>query len=160
VPPTAPQPVPNPPKAPEPTPAEKRALREQARREFRAAERARLEAEAKAKAGPAPGEAKAPAAAADAGPARTDADRVADTAHFLRGVFMPVLSVLALPFGYRLRLADFTAEKATDDAAAWLPIVRRYRWLDLVVTWAALPSRIVARVRELAERRPPLEAKP
>lgn len=152
--PTAPAPAPVAPKLPELTGAEKKALREQARREVKAAEKARLEAEAEKKAAPAP----ATKAAALAAPLqleadRTDTQRVADAANFLRGVLMPIIGVLAFPFGYRLRLADFSPEKAREDATAWVPVVRRYRWIDLVITWAGVPARIVSRVRELAERR-------
>jgi hypothetical protein len=148
-------------KPPELRAEEKRALREQARREFRAAERERLEAAAKP-AAPAAGKATATpgAAPAPADPDRTDAQRAADAAVFLRGFLLPVLSLLAYPFGWRLRVESFTAEQAREDAAAWVPVARRYRWVDLVITWAGVPARLVARVRELAERRAPKESKP
>lgn len=142
------------------TPADKRALREKARREFQAAERERLAAEKAAKTGaPAAGTKAAPGAAETPPPAeldaRTDAQRQADAAVFLRGVVWPVASVLAWLFGWEL--GDLTDAMAKDDAASWVPLARRYRWLDLAFTWAGAPARLAGRVRELAHRR---QAKP
>lgn len=134
--------------APELSPKEKRALREKARREFRASERERLAAEAAAAA-------PAPEKETTADPSRTDGQRASDAAVFLRGVLFPFLSLLAYPFGYRLKLADFTEAKAREDAACWVPVARRYRFIDLLILWAGVPARIVARVRELVERREP-----
>ncbi len=155
VPDTVPPAVPATPKAAELTPKDKRALREQARREFKAAELERLAA-----ASPVKGQAEPPPSQADA-PAdstRTDAQRAADAAVFLRGFLMPLLSLLAYPFGWSLDLAKFTEAQAKEDGAAWVPVARRYRWVDVLITWAGVPARITARVRELAQRRPPKEA--
>lgn len=143
-----PDPVPG---VPELTAKEKRALREEARREFKASEKARIAATSTAGKKAAPAEGAAPAAAAE--PEYSDAQLREATAHFLRGVLFPLLSVLVLPFGYRLDLAALSDAHARDDAAAWLPMLRLYGWLRAVVTWTAVPARLVARVRELARKR-------
>lgn len=88
---------------------------------------------------------------------RTDEDRARDAAMFLRGVLMPVAAFAAGWFGYRLDLASFTEAHALEDGRAWTPLLRRYAWLDLVVTWASAPARLVARVRELARRKEPAD---
>lgn len=130
---------------------EKRALREQARREFKASKRAELAAQDGAKAAPPAGGA-APATAA---PQRTDDERTRDAAVFLRGVLFPLLSVVALLIGYRLDPLSETA--AAEDATAWVPILRRYGWADSLVTWVGAPARLVARLRQLAHRKEPKE---
>lgn len=145
--------------APELSPKEKRALREQARREFKAAERARLAAERAPEDAGTPASAPAPVAAAAAAPPappeRTDADRARDAALFLRGVLFPLLSILAGVVGYQLTLDKFTEAQAADDAKAWVPILGRYAWLDRLVAAVTLPARTVARVRELARKKEP-----
>jgi len=135
---------------------EERAAREAARRLVVAKEAARIEADRAAKAAGTPG--GTPAAAAAPGPVaplRTDADRARDAAAFLRAVLMPMVALLALPFGYRLDLAAFTDAQAAEDARAWVPLLAKYGWLDRLCTWAGAPARIVARVRELARKREP-----
>lgn len=130
---------------PELTAKEKRALREQVRRDFKAKEAERLGVEA-AK--------KAPAKEAEPekqDPARTDAERAADAAVFLRGVVWPLTALGAWLFGYDL--GELTEAMAREDAAAWVPLARRYRWLDLLVTWASAPARLIRRVRDLARKR-------
>ncbi len=83
------------------TPKDKKALREEARRAFKAAEVARIAA--KTAPAPAPAGATTPAAApAPLDPARTDAQRTADAAVFLRGVLFPLLGLGAFLFGYTL----------------------------------------------------------
>lgn len=165
----APAPRPNgatPPAAPaaevELTAKELRALREEARREakgkFKAAEVERLTtAEAKKRGVPAPtsapGAVQPSPAAEPIDPTRTDGDRRADAAVFLRGVVWPVASLGAWLFGYDL--AELTEAMAKDDAASWVPLARRYRWLDLLFTWAGAPARLIARVKELKRKREP-----
>jgi hypothetical protein len=145
------------------SPKERRAARERARREVQAAERARIAA-ARAPEGPItpPGTPEASTAAVEAPRApgalvRTDEERARDAAIALRGVLLPAVALLASLFGYRLALEDFTEAKAAEDARAWVPILARYRWLDVAVTWASAPARLLARVRELARK---VEPKP
>jgi hypothetical protein len=148
------------------SPADKKALREQARREFRTAERERLEAEAAAKAGGAPKPAAATSTpapgtpAAAAAPERKPDDSTRDCAVFLRGVLMPLVALLARPFGFTLDLAAFTEAKAAEDAKAWLPLLRLYPAVDRAIAWVSAPARLVARVRELAKPREPKEPTP
>lgn len=134
----------------------KKKLREQARREaeakFKATEVERLMA-AKTGAAPPPKVAPGAPAAEPVDPNRTDAMRAADAAVFLRGVLWPVLSVLALFTPWEL--AELTEAMSKEDGAAWVPVARRYRWVDLLITWAGVPARLVARVRSLAVRRKP-----
>lgn len=137
------------------TPKEKRAAREAARRAVIQAERERIEA-ARAATAPAdaPTRAAAPTAQLDQPKPRDDDERAADAAIFLRGVLFPLLAVLATVFsGFRLDLEKFTAKQAEDDARAWVPVLRRYRSLDVLVTWVGVPARLVSRVRELAVRK-------
>jgi hypothetical protein len=137
------------------TAKEKRAARERARRAVEAEERERIKA-ARAEKEAAP--ASAPAAATPAAPAaptRTDEDRARDAAAFLRGVVFPVLALFAPLFGHRLELAAFSETAAAEDARSWVPLCVRYRWLDLLVSWATMPARLVARVRELARPKEP-----
>ena len=132
------------------TPADKKRVREEARREFKARELARIAAKSAPAAAPAG--APAPAAASTpADPTRTDAQRAADAAVFLRGVLWPFLGVGAYLAGYTLR--EFTVAMSVEDAASWVPLARRYRWVDLLITWAGAPARVLARVRELAQKR-------
>lgn len=157
---TAPSPSPAQPSAGNKlTPAEKRALREQARREFKAQEAARFAAAKAGTDGGTPAAAAGGPAAAPGTPpdpsTRTDADRARDAAVALRGVLMPVAGLFAGFFGYDLVLEEFTEKQAGEDARAWVPILARYRWLDVAVTWMSAPARLVARVRELARKRPP-----
>lgn len=84
-------------------------------------------------------------------PERSDRERAADLAVFLSGVIWPVLSLVSRIFGWDLSPLD--AAEAAEDAAAWVPAARRYRWLDIAATWAAAPARLVARVRQHAKRR-------
>lgn len=149
------------------TAKEQRRVREEARREalakFKAAEVERLTAaEAKKRGTPAPsqsaaGTAPAAAPAEPLDPTRTDADRRADAAVFLRGVVWPVASLGAWLFGYDL--AELTEAMAKDDAGSWVPLARRYRWLDLLFTWAGAPARLIARVKELKRKREGKETK-
>jgi hypothetical protein len=139
------------------TDAEKRALREQARRAFIAEQKARLAKTASA-ASPAKKKGAEPAAIADepVTPGRSDEDRARDAAMFLRGVLWPVLALGAVLFGYRLEpLSD---EAALEDGKSWVPVARRYRWFDVLITWASAPARVVARVKELARKEPPKPA--
>jgi hypothetical protein len=144
-------------------PKDLKAIREQARREVRAAEKERLEAEAAAKSG-AP---KPPAAtstpgtpAAAAAPERKPEDSTRDCAVFLRGVLMPIVALVARWAGYTLDLAAFTEAKAAEDAKAWLPLLRLYPAVDRAIAWVSAPARLVARVRELAKPREPKEPTP
>lgn len=134
------------------TPRERRAIREQERKAFRAQVRAELAAKTGAKDAKGPPAPKAAAPEAPAEPERTDAARAADAAAFLRGVVWPVVSLFAGLLGYRL--AELTEGEAADDAAAWVPLCRRYRWLDVTVTVAAMPARLIGRVRTKASRKP------
>jgi hypothetical protein len=138
---------------PEPSAKEKRRIREEARREFKAKELARIEAAStKTKGAPAEKTAtEAPAKPLE--PEFTDAQLRENAALFLRGVLFPVLSVLARPFGYRLDLASFSEAQAREDGAAWVPVLRLYGWLRTVVSWTAIPARLTARVRDLARKR-------
>jgi hypothetical protein len=154
------------PPAVELTAKEQRALREEARREarakFKAAEVERLtDAEAKKRGVPAPSSAPA-AAPSPAGepldPNRTDGDRRADAAVFLRGVVWPLLSLGSLLLGFDL--GELTEAMAKEDAASWVPLARRYRWLDLLFTWAGAPARLIARVKELKRKREPKPKEP
>lgn len=150
------------------SPKEKRALREQARRAVLAEEKARIAA-ARAPERAATPAAPVPAASSGSEPPapppttteRTDDDRVKDAAAMLSGVLFPLLSLCALPFGYHLALDEFTDAKALEDAKSWVPLLRRYRWLDLACTWVGMPARLIRRVRELARPRsaPPAEKK-
>jgi hypothetical protein len=143
--------VPAAPGLPELSPKDKKRVREEARREFKAAELERLgKAAEKKTALAAP---SAASAAAPVEPTYTDAQLREAAAVFLRGVLFPVLSVLVLPFGFRLELEKFTEPASRDDAAAWVPVLRLYGWLRTVVVWASVPARLVARVRELKVRR-------
>lgn len=144
------------------TPKEQRALREEARREarskFKEAEVERLTAaEAKKRGVPAPSSAPAAAPSAPAAepldPTRTDADRRSDAASFLRGVVWPLLTLGSWIFGYDL--GELTEKMAAEDAASWVPLARRYRWLDLAFTWTGAPARLIARVKELKRKREP-----
>lgn len=141
------------PELPELSAADKKALREQARREFRAAERERLEAQAAGKAPPpkAGATAPAPADADQVDPTRTDAQRAADAAAFLRGVVWPIAGLAAWLFGYDL--GELTEAMAREDAASWVPLARRYRLVDLAITWAGAPARLIARVKALKTKR-------
>jgi len=135
------------------SPKEMRAAREAARREVVAKEAARIEAARAAAQGGTPEGTPAAKDEAPATPDRTDADRLKDATAMLRGVLFPVLGVVSLLFGYTLDLDAFTDTKAAEDARAWVPLLRRYRWLDLACTWVGAPARTIARVRELAKRR-------
>lgn len=162
VPETVPAAVPDAPASPglpELTPKDKKRLREEVRREFKAAERERMEKAAASKTGAAPSEkSAAPAASSAPEPEFTDPQLRENAAHFLRGVLFPFLALLALPFGYRLDLKKLTEAQARDDAAAWVPVLRLYGWLRAVVTWTAVPARLFARLRELAVKRERPEA--
>jgi hypothetical protein len=138
------------------TPKEKRALREQARREVLTAEKERIAKERAAKDAPAtPSGAPTPAPAPDI-PA--DAVLVSWAAAFLRGVLYPAISlgVRVLRVG-RLDLALYTDARAKDEAAAWVPLLREYDTLRGVVKWMTVPARVVATVRDLFRSR---ESKP
>lgn len=157
-----PDPVPG---VPELTAKEKRALREEARREFKASEKARIAATSTAGKKAAPAEGAAPSAAASpaapplVAPDRTDAERAKDAAVFLRGVVWPFLALVAGLFGFHLDA--LTEPAAAEDGRAWVPLARRYRVIDALFTWGSAPARLVARVRELGSRRPkPPEVKP
>lgn len=147
------------------SPKQRKALREQARRDALRAERERIEAKrasdradtraAAPEAAPPP----APAAVAappppSADPSRTDEDRARDAGMFLRGVVMPLASFVAGFFGHRLELAAYTEAQALEDGKSWVPLMCRYPWLDSLVTWASAPARFIARVRGLAKPKP------
>lgn len=83
--------------------------------------------------------------------ARTDTQRGEDLAAMLSGVVWPLLSFVAGIFGWEL--AALEEGEAKRDALAWVPIARRYRWLDLAATWAAAPARLLARVKAKATRK-------
>lgn len=157
--PASPPPSPVPAAVPAPvalTPAEKRALREKARREFQATERERLAVTAAEKAG-------APAAKPKATPG-VDAlpsdipppdVLVGWVAVFLRGVVYPVLSLAAHlpPMRGRLDLARYTPAMARDEAAAWLPLVQEYATFRAVVRWTTIPARLLENVHDLFTRK-------
>jgi hypothetical protein len=147
------------------TPKQRRAAREVARREVIAAERARIEAE-RAGSSPAPAPEPEPTSAPDApaplappAPAvelgqRSDADREGEAAVFLAGVLFPTLAFLASWFTpWRLDLERFTEAHAREDAKAWVPLMRRYVWLDRAVAFTTAPARIIRRLRELKVRK-------
>jgi hypothetical protein len=143
-------------------PDEVRALREQARREVLAEEKDRIAKDRAAKGkAPAPAAkaeppAGAPSTPAELDPARTDAHRAADAAMFLRGVLWPVVGGVAWLVGWDVD--PYTAAMAAEDSTAWVPLARRYRVVDLVITWAGVPARLMARIKELAHRRPASQA--
>jgi len=145
------------------SPKERKRIREAERRAFAKQERERIAAaRAEKSAGtrvdapaPVPEPAASPAEvpsvppSAPVGPERTDEDRARDAAHFLRGVVMPLVSVVLGFFGRHLDLAAYTDAQALEDGKAWVPLCRRYALLDSLVTWASAPARLLSRTRSL-----------
>jgi hypothetical protein len=145
------------------TAKERRAAREEARRQVVAAEKARLQAAALAKDGKAPpATASAPAApVAPVEPLPPDAVLVGWVAVFLRGVLYPVLSLGARLFRGSLDLRRYDEARAKAEAAAWVPLLKEYGWLRGVVKWTTVPAQVVATVRDLFNKaKPAEEAKP
>ena len=138
------------------TAREKKAARERARRAFQKSLREQAAAAAApTNAAPAGAESAPPTGDAPPAPssARGDDDRARDLAVFLRGVVYPILAVVALFTPWRLDLSQFTDADAAEEARAWVPLARRYAWLDNVCTWASAPARMVQTVRRIARRK-------
>jgi hypothetical protein len=129
----------------------RKAARERERRRMAKEQRERLRETAPAE--PAASAPAAAPAALDAPAGRTDDDRARDLAVFLRGVIYPVLAVVAMFTPWRLDLAAFKDADAEEEARAWVPLARRYGWLDSLCTWASAPARMVGTVRRISRRK-------
>lgn len=128
---------------------ERRALREKARREFHAAQRAELEAKAGGKAKATTEPAKAPE------PERTDEHRAEDAAAFLSGVVWPIVGLLWRLFGWQLD--KLTATEAAEAGHGFVVFLRRWRALDLVTQWAGAPARLARLIATKTKRREPAQ---
>jgi hypothetical protein len=135
---------------------EKKKIRESARRIVKAREIERIEAE-RAEKGKAPApkasasNASAPAPEADR--TRTDDQRAKDAAEFLTGCLYPLAALVAWFTPWKLDLAKVSDAQALDDGRAWVPLARRYAFVDGLITWASLPARLGRRIRAMASPR-------
>jgi hypothetical protein len=122
------------------TPYQRRKAKQDELKKLAAERRAKREAKKAEKGG-----AKAPAAPADEvdDEDRDDDQRKRETSGAWR-LTLRVVSLVLWPFGYRLD--PLTDKEAAEDAGLLLPLVRKHRWLDALVAYAALPYLLAERV--------------
>jgi hypothetical protein len=93
---------------------------------------------------------------------RDDEQRKHETGGFWR-LTLRVVGLVLWPFGYKLD--DLTEKECAQDVALLLPLVKRHRWLDVLIRYAAVPyllvERVVLKVRRREEEKPATtDAKP
>jgi hypothetical protein len=64
-----------------------------------------------------------------------------------------VVSLVAGLFGRRLK--PYSDAEREADAKAWLPLAKRWTWVGSTAGWVGAPVRLVQRVREKLEPKPP-----
>jgi hypothetical protein len=117
----------------------------------RQADAARMAAKRAAAKSPAPVVALSREESLPPSPARSDEQRAADGAVFLRALYR-VAGFVADFLGYEV--TPLSATEASEDATYLVPLARRYLWMDSALTFVGAPAALVIRFASHLRKKP------